>query len=514
MNNKSLLFFFFLLFFAISQSLSAATYYISPTGIGAGTLTAPMSFSSAIAKTVTGGDSLVLRGGFYSFNTKQSISKSGTSTSYLHFVNYPGESPILDFRTEPYNSSNPGVSLSGNYVHFKGITIQGAGDNGLYVSGSYNFIENCTFRWNSDSGLQLKTGSNNIIKNCDAYENFDYQTGGTSSPDYGGNADGFADKQYTNTGTNKYFGCRSWLNSDDGWDMYEKIGNAELDSCICYMNGPAEYDMTNHIRFKTDSAAWFSKFKNASGRYVIKNYGNGNGFKVGGNYTANNVILRNCVSTKNKVKGFDQNNNNGTMTLYNCTGHANNPDFGFSSSSYGSLVVKNCASLASVSSNKLASKTVTQSNNSWLSGFSCVASDFLSIDNTLLLQSRQTSGKLALNNYLRLSATSNLINKGVNVGLPFVGTAPDLGAYEYNPNTAVTTVSTGNYFSYNRNINSLQIFQSPEIVLISDLSGKIIYNDKPISNNIVIRTDSWKSGIYVIQIVSANGESFASKIIR
>lgn len=78
--------------------------------------------------------------------------------------------------------------------------------------------------------------------------------------------------------------------------------------------------MTDNIRFKTDSATWFSKFKNTSGKYVIPNYGNGNGFKIGGDNTAHNAILRNCVSVGNKVKGFDQNNNAGSMTLYKLYG--------------------------------------------------------------------------------------------------------------------------------------------------------------------------------------------------
>ncbi|MDD3322093.1 MAG: right-handed parallel beta-helix repeat-containing protein [Paludibacter sp.] len=152
----------------------------------------------------------------YSFSSIQQYSKSGNSTNFIHFVNYPGETPILDFRHEAYSSSNQGVKISGSYVHLKGMIIQGAGDNGLQVTGSYNKIENCTMRWNCDSGLQMKTGSNNLILNCDSYENFDYKSGGITSPDYGGNADGFADKQYTNSGTNTYKGCRSWRNGDDG----------------------------------------------------------------------------------------------------------------------------------------------------------------------------------------------------------------------------------------------------------------------------------------------------------
>jgi hypothetical protein len=53
---------------------------------------------------------------------------------------------------------------------------------------------------------------------------------------------------------------------------------------------------------------------------------NGNGFKMGGSddkTLAHNFILKNCLAFSNKAKGFDQNSNRGSMTLYNCTGHGN-----------------------------------------------------------------------------------------------------------------------------------------------------------------------------------------------
>ena len=193
---------FLFLFLILSFSAFATTYYASPTGTGTGTISSPTSFATAIARALVAGDSLFLRDGMYSFNSLQQISKSGSSAKFLFIGAYKSEIPILDFRTEPYNSSNQGVKLSGNYVHFKDIIIQGAGDNGLQVTGSNNKIEHCTARWNCDSGFQMKTGSDNLILNCDSYENFDYETSGS----IGGNADGFADKQYTNTGTNTYKG--------------------------------------------------------------------------------------------------------------------------------------------------------------------------------------------------------------------------------------------------------------------------------------------------------------------
>lgn len=494
--------------------LSAVTYYVSPSGNGTGSFASPMAFSSAIGKALTAGDSLILLGGMYSLSAKQTISKSGSANNYLHIVAYMDETPVLDFRKQVYSSSNPGISISGSYIHVKGLTIQGAGDNGMIVTGSYNFIETCTFRWNCDSGLQMKTGSNNLVKNCDSYENFDYKTGGTSSPDYGGNADGFADKQYTNTGTNKYIECRSWLNSDDGWDLYEKIGNTEIDSSWCYLNGPANYDVTNHIRFKTDSASWFYQFKNTSGRYIVKNYGNGNGFKVGGNYTASNVILRNCVAANNTVKGFDQNNNNGSMTLYNCTGFSNNADFGFANNSYGTLLIRNCASLSSRSSNKLSSKSVTQSHNTWNAGFSSATVDYFSIDHAQMLHPRQVDGSLPVIDFLHLSPMSNLIDKGTNIGLSFVGSAPDLGAFEYVPHTGVANITNNKplQYIYNSTQKLLIVNHSCSRIRIINAIGIIIVDIKTESDNQIIITNNWFPGTYILRIETVDKQTLTQKI--
>ena len=493
-----------------SLNLFSTTYYVSPSGTSSasGTITSPLSFSTAISKSLTAGDSLILRGGTYSFTSPQNISRSGSASSYLTIVAYPDETPILDFRNEAYSSSNPGVKLNGNYIHIKGIIIQGAGDNGMIATGSNNIIEYCTFRWNCDSGLQMKTGSDNLIKNCDSYENFDYMTGGTSSPDFGGNADGFADKQYTNTGTNTYFGCRSWKNSDDGWDSYQKVGNTVYDSCWCYANAPETYDMTDHIRFQTDSASWFYQFKNTSGKYVMTNYGNGNGFKVGGNYTANNATLKFCVSVLNPVKGFDQNNDAGIMTLYNCIGYQNTPNYGFSNSSYGTLLVYNCASLDTKSTNKLSAKSVTQSNNSWLTGFSCSSSDFQSVDYTELITDRQSDGSLPEITFLHQTSSSSMIDKGIDVGLNYFGSAPDLGAFEYNPSSGIESATQNEDISvgYSSSDKLINITSSDEIshVAIYSISGLLMYSASENTENLSLNVSSWTSGVYFVRITTRN----------
>ena len=56
--------------------------------------------------------------------------------------------------------------------------------------------------------------------------------------------------------------------------------------------------------------------------------------------------------------------------------------------------------------------------------------DFESISIEELKASRQADGSLPDVNFLKLKENSDLIDKGIDVGLPFLGKAPDLGAFE------------------------------------------------------------------------------------
>ncbi len=498
---------FFLFFLIISLSGFGTTYYVSPTGSGTGTFASPLSFSSAVGKSLAAGDSLIFRGGSYSFSSSQSFSKSGSAGNLIHYVAYKSEIPVFDFRTQAYNSSNRGLNLSGNYMHVKGITVQGAGDNGIYVSGSNNFVELCVARWNCDSGFQFKTGSDNYILNCDSYENFDYETSGS----IGGNADGFADKQYTNTGTNTYKGCRSWSNSDDGWDSYEKIGNTVYDSCWCYNMGPAQFDMTNHIRYATDKT-YIDGFAN----HIIPNAGNGNGFKMGGNYTAHNATAHHCIAVANQVKGFDQNNNNGTMTVYNCTSYNNGNNYGYSNSSNGTLIIKNCASLNSKGSNSFSSKSVTQAYNTWNSGFSCATSDFVSVDYTQMLSARKVDGSLPDMTFLHLTATSNLLNKGTNLGYTFSGSAPDLGAFEYNNITSVQNPTDNLHNDFQLHLNSdnnIVVEGNIAAIYVYEMTGKIVYSKYEVSNIQTIQGKYLPKGVCLVRITGVDGLVQTNKIL-
>lgn len=211
-----------MLFVLVTTSISAKKYIaaVNGTSSGAGTLVSPYDIPTAISKAVAG-DTVYIRGGHYMLSSQVSLNKGGTSIAIISIIAYPGdERPILDFYNRGYSGTNAsserGVQLSKDYYYIYGLDITRAGDNGMHIQSSHNTIRNCRFYKNCDGGLQITggTGAYNEILDCDSYENFDYKTNPA-----GGNADGFSCKLTVGAG-NKFIRCRSWNNSDDGYDCY------------------------------------------------------------------------------------------------------------------------------------------------------------------------------------------------------------------------------------------------------------------------------------------------------
>jgi hypothetical protein len=68
------------------------------------------------------------------------------------------------------------------------------------------------------------------------------------------------------------------------------------------------------------------------------------------------------------------------------------------------------------------------------------ASQFVSLDYSGAAGPRNADGSLPTIGFLQLASGSNLIGKGVDVGLPYSGSAPDLGAYRLSTLPAPTNL--------------------------------------------------------------------------
>ncbi|MGA2408177.1 MAG: SwmB domain-containing protein, partial [Bacteroidales bacterium] len=92
-------------------------------------------------------------------------------------------------------------------------------------------------------------------------------------------------------------------------------------------------------------------------------------------------------------------------------------------------ILKNNISYSNGSANVFQSNQ-TRSNNSWQGGLVVSAADFASIDGTELELPRKADGSLPDMNFLHLVTGSDLIDAGIDVGIPFSGKGPDLGPFE------------------------------------------------------------------------------------
>lgn len=360
----------------------------------------------AAVANVTPGETIYIRGGNYVFNSTINLNINGTNANIISLMAYPDDSerPKFDFSSMSESSSNRGIQLNGNYWHVKGIDVHGAGDNGMFIRGSHNLIEFCTFYENRDTGLQIGNGaSNNTILNCDSYYNAD------SSIE---NADGFACKLDAGD-NNKFIGCRAWQNLDDGWDGYLRGADnitTIYENCWAFKNG-----------YLADGTV--------SG-------GDGNGFKTGGSDNKDlkhNTIFKNCIAAGNLVDGFDHNSNRGDIEIFNSAAFQNGRNINFGSTNRANLLrIKNTVSFASVNGNDSFSATTTDINfNGWQAGLITNNNDFVSVDLDLLASPRKADGSLPDIDFLKLVSGSDLIDAGIDVGLPFNGSAPDVGVFEF-----------------------------------------------------------------------------------
>jgi hypothetical protein len=413
---------------SVTPPVYSNAIYVSPSGNDSnkGTIEEPIKNLSLAASATKAGNVIYMRGGTYKYSETINLQNSGTETAPIKICPYPGEKVILDFSDQVYGAALRGIYLTGNYWYINGLEIIHAGDNGIKVEGSHNKIENCSLHHNGDSGIQLgfahatknpdgELCAYNEIINCDSYMNFDFDNAGSD-------ADGFACKMHNGKG-NKFIGCRSWRNSDDGFDLFETDWGVEILNCFTWHNG--------------DQADFNSIYEQKMGKKMSSFQGNGNGFKLGGNGTGGSSkgvhIVKNSVAFDNyfrSKKGFDQNSHKGGVIIENCLSFGNGYNYMFEDSS--NMQFKNNVSFGVRGSldHELATGSVEQ-NNSWnIATIKADAADFIDLTEESAKAQRNSDGSLPSNSFARLVNNSDLIDKGVDVGLPFKGVAPDLGAYE------------------------------------------------------------------------------------
>jgi hypothetical protein len=282
------------------SSPAGNTIFAAPNGrdAGAGTQADPTTITAAITRVAAGG-TIFLRGGTYNLSQTVTIAagNNGTSSARKTLSAFQNERPVLNFSAQTEDPANRGLAVNGNFWRIFGITVERAGDNGIFVGGSNNIIERTVTQFNRDTGLQISRISdstpqsqwpaNNLILSAESHDNADSD---------GEDADGFAAKLTVGSGNIFRFAV-SHNNIDDGWDLFTKtdtgpIGVVTIEDSLSYNNGTL-----------------------SNGGQA----GNGdrNGFKLGGSDIPVNHIVRRSIAYHNGKHGFTYNSNPGSMTISN-----------------------------------------------------------------------------------------------------------------------------------------------------------------------------------------------------
>lgn len=407
-------------------------FYVAPTGDDAnpGTEAKPFATMARGQMAASPGDTVYLRGGTYAFASATAsdgidLTKSGASADRrISYVAYAGETPVFDFSGMTAMARIKGINVTASYILLRGIELKNVPQNlttaheswGIYNDGgSNNVYDRLNLHHNMGPGLFIVHGANNLVSNCDSHHNFDPK----SSTGPGTNADGFGChvNKAGDTG-NVFRGCRAWWNSDDGFDLIQAQEPVVIEDSWAFYNG-----------YMPDSTS------QASG-------GDGNGFKAGGyGIPATNVptnppshTVRRCVAFRNRAAGFYQNHHPVSDHFYDNTSYSNaSSDFNLLGLNGNVGILRNNIAFGGT---LLANNSgVDDTSNSWSLPVMVSAADFMGVDVTGVDGPRNADGSVPDLPFLRLVKGSDLIDAGVDVGLPYVGKAPDLGAFEFGAPT-------------------------------------------------------------------------------
>jgi hypothetical protein len=385
----------------LTTSLAAATWYVAPTGSDSnpGTQAAPFKSIAKAQSVASSGDTVTLRGGTYNsftiaasdstYNYVHQLNKSG-----IHYTNFTGETPVFNF-----SSITTAKRVCGFYVTASGITFTGVVVTGtpvgsqkqsecfrIYGSTASCTFTNCVCHDNAANGFYFTNHSTGSCTNCDSYNNIGI---GTSV----GNTDGFG--AHGNGVT--FTGCRSWHNSDDGYDCIASYGSNTFDHCWAY-------NMTAG--------------------------GDSNGFKIGGwgsttpPATVPSHVVRFCLSASNNANGFYANHQPGKSADWTSNTAYNNHSANYNMLERVSttdptdipgtreVFHNNIAYTGTIISNDN-DPAANKTNNSWtISGVTVSAADFQSTDATQMTAARPSSFALPTITFMHLVSGSDLVGLG------------------------------------------------------------------------------------------------------
>ena len=480
------------------------THYLSPTGndtLDGSELHPWKTLKKLRYHLLNPGDKGILRGGTYpGYVTFNQSTTGGTAMNPIVIEAYTDEAVIISGDSLHANPDNLAsiphlINIQNAYFTLRNIELQHAANTSVAVHANHVTLDNLNIHNGYHSGIsgdQFYT----TVTNCVLHDFFDWNSYGQPTIG-GGNADGisFSTGGYHIISNNVVYNC-----SDDGIDTWNTTGNL-IEKNIVHNTG------------YSNSANLESPYTNGLAA------GNGNGFKMGGAGSSGYNIVRKNVSYANRTSGFD--GNEGIYNeFYNNTSY-NNPT-GYRNLNITYKLKNNLAINNSTASTDgtLSTNTTLVDKNSWN----------LSITDPNFVNPTGTPPDFHLNPTLINKygvAFGPAIDKGVVVsGISYVGSKPDIGAYEYGEDF----IEKNSHFINQGEVSQkIIIFPNPiqeevnissfeseiKSIMITTIDGKTIYYNNNI-NDFSYKLDSanYTKGIYIVNIETMDNNSVIQKIIK
>ena len=452
---------FLIMSFSVS-SFSATTYYVS-SSFGSdsnnGTSTdTPWAHAPGMTNvegvpastTLVAGDQILFKRGDTWSEIRLTPGQSGnadTDAGRIYYGGYgSGEKPVIN------GTSNQSFNIDGkSYLKFENLQVTSAKENGFYIrNSSYIRIASCDI-----TGIWLGNALQHIISTTCGHIYYNHCIIHDNNPYSGVGSD--------RTGGSNY------------------IDDVVFEDCQIYRNGSNNLSVPYHNVYVVYTTNWVFRrcivrdspstpgtmaSNGFNLRLYISNflieqceiYNNSDGIYL----ETGSMTVRNCLIHDNRTNGIGSTTGPGPIYIYNNTFVNNGTNAGYTGhgiamgSGASGWVIKNNTGLQNIN-------VVSTSNNAplYVNGTTEVSNstfdynDWLFVggsgpvklsSNVITFSSWQgrtgspdvhgmSSDPLFITNYtdLHLKSTSPCIDKGVDVKLPYIGTAPDLGAYEYDP---------------------------------------------------------------------------------
>ena len=394
-----------------AQTTAGGNFYVSPMGddSNSGSLSTPWKTITHAVLSTHPGDTIFLRGGTYQ-ETEIWISDSrnmgGSPGNFKTIQNYDGEQPILQ--------NQKGINLSASWVRIQGIQFQGVGVNSNTWDGkvpdNIQIVGNSFY--GAIPGAAIDVVGDNLLIN------------------------------------------RNWIamksqpsNADSGITLRYGQNNVISGNYISGTTGPGIYIHDESLSVYPAGAALSGYNNVVIAGNIMKGSVMSSGLvlSTGSNFAVQNITINNNVSSGNHANGFDIETGLG-VKIFNNTIYGNDADgilvaYPASSQMIGVQIENNI--LDDACTKQCSSHRHIEVTNPGLFGLVVMNNLYWppSIGSTNAADSRPLFADPVFTNAasgdFTLQVGSPAIDAGVLVGLPFNGSAPDLGAFESSPTPPV-----------------------------------------------------------------------------